>query len=119
MSLESLPISKIMNPDVLTDTEDQNIMSACKIMHDNKIGCVIIVGVEEPGKPVGIITERDVVRTFGRLDPSLLEIPLSDIMTKPLITIGEISSVKDAMQLMNSKDIRRLIVVNADQQMVE
>jgi CBS domain-containing protein len=37
MSLESIPISRIMNPDVKTDTEDQNIMSACKIMHDNKI----------------------------------------------------------------------------------
>jgi CBS domain-containing protein len=108
----------MMNPDVLTDTEDQNIMSACKIMHDNKIGCVIIVGLEEIGKPVGIITERDVVRILGRLDPSLLRIPLSDLMTKPLITIGEVSSVKDAMQLMNNKNIRRLVAINKDQQMV-
>ena len=74
MSLDSLPISKIMNADVKTDTEDQNIMSACKIMHDNKIRCVIIVGLEETGNPVGIITERDVVRILGRLDPSLLRI---------------------------------------------
>ena len=39
-------------------------------------------------------------------------------MTKPLITINENSSVKDAMELMNNKDIRRLVVVNADQQMI-
>jgi CBS domain-containing protein len=107
-----------MNPDVKTDTEDQNIMSACKIMHDNKIGCVIIVGLEGIGEPVGIITERDVVRILGRLDPSLLRIPLSDLMTKPLITIDEVSSVKDAMQLMNNSDIRRLVAINKDQQMV-
>lgn len=117
MSLESLPISRIMNPDVKTDTQDQNVMSACKIMHDNKIGCVIIIGLEF-GKPVGIITERDVVRILGRLDPSLLTIPLSELMTKPLITIDEISSVKDAMQFMNTNNIRRLVAINKNQQMV-
>lgn len=117
MSLESIPVSKIMNPDVKTVTEDQNVMSACKIMHDNKIGCVIIIG-RETGKPVGIITERDVVRILGKLDPSLLRIPLRDLMTKPLITINQISSVKDAMQFMNSNNIRRLVATDKEQQMV-
>ena len=118
MSLESLPISRIINPDVKTDTEDQNIMNACKIMHDNNIGCVIIVGLGEIKKPVGIITERDVVRILARLDPSLDTKPLSDLMTKPLITINESSSVKDAMHFMNNNNIRRLVAVNKDQQMV-
>ena len=117
MSLQSLPISRIMNPDVKTDKEDHNIMNACKIMHDNNIGCVIVVGLEIK-KPVGIITERDVVRILGRLDPTLHKKPLSDLMTKPLITINEVSSVKDAMELINGKNIRRLVVVNKDHQMV-
>ena len=38
MSLASTNVSSVMNPDVKTDTEEQNIMSACKIMHDNNIG---------------------------------------------------------------------------------
>ena len=107
-----------MNPDVKTDKEDHNVMNACKIMHDNNIGCVIVVGLEEIKKPVGIITERDVVRILGRLDPTLHKKPLSNLMTKPLITINEVSSVKDAMELMNGKNIRRLVVVNKDHQMV-
>jgi CBS domain-containing protein len=117
MILESIPISKIMRPDVKTDTEAQSVMSACKIMHDNKIGCVIIRG-RQTGRPVGIITERDVVRILGRLDPSLLRTPLSDLMTKPLITMNQISSVKDAMQFMNSNNIRRLVATDNEQQMV-
>src|SRR6478672_3642665 len=106
-----------MNPDVKTDKEDHNIVDACKIMHDNDIGCVIVVGLETK-KPVGIITERDVVRILGGLDPTLHKKPLSDLMMKPLTTINEVSSVKDAMQIMNSKNIRRLVVVNKDQKMV-
>jgi CBS domain-containing protein len=118
MSLESIPVSRVMNTDVKTDTEDQNIISACKIMHDNNIGCVIILGLEETGKPLGIITERDVVRILSGLDRPLHKTPLSDLMTKPLMTISEISSVKDAMEFMNNNNIRRLVAVNNDERMV-
>lgn len=46
-----------MNRKVQTDFEDQNIMSACNIMHANNIGSVIIVTRNEDRAPVGIITE--------------------------------------------------------------
>jgi len=46
-----------MNKDVKKITADQNIMGACKIMHDNQIGSVVIIELEDPNmKPVGIIT---------------------------------------------------------------
>jgi CBS domain-containing protein len=107
-----------MNPDVITGTKDQNIMNACKIMRDNNIGCIIIIELGNRDKPIGIITERDVVNTLAGLNPTSIRVALSELMTKPLITINENSSVKDAMELMNNKDIRRLVVVNADQQMI-
>lgn len=42
---------------------------------------------------------------------SLLGAPLSDLMSKPLITVSTNSSIKDAIQTMQHKNIRRLIVV--------
>src|SRR5690242_5434392 len=103
MTLESLPISSVMNPNVITGTKDQNIMNACKIMRDNNIGCIIIKEqLDDMDKPIGIITERDVVRTLAELDSTSIRVALSELMTKPLITINENSSVKDAMELMNS-----------------
>jgi CBS domain-containing protein len=81
-------------------------------MHENNIGCVIIVKKDD--KPVGIITERDVVRLLGSLNPSLLQTPLGDIMSKPLITISINSSITDAIQIMQQKNIRRLVISDGE-----
>ncbi len=101
-----------MTRDVKTEKEDQNVLTACRIMHENNIGSVIIVNKDDKNnnKPVGIITERDVVRLLGSLNPSLLHVPLRDIMSKPLITISINSSVREAIQNKQQKNIRRLVI---------
>ena len=89
-SIETLSVASFMTRDVKTEKEDQNVLTACRIMHENNIGSVIIVKKDDKNnnKPVGIITERDVVRLLGSLNPSLLQTPLRDIMSKPLMTIS-------------------------------
>ena len=73
MSLDSTSVASVMNPHVKTDTEEQNIMSACKIMHDHNIGCVILVTLEDREKPTGIFTERDVVHVLGKAAHGYIE----------------------------------------------
>jgi predicted transcriptional regulator len=117
MYSEKIPVSNLMNPKVQTDFEDQNIRSVCNIMYTNDIGCVIIVTNARDRAPVGIITERDVVRILGKLNPDLLESPLKMLMSKPLITIEQSASINDATKLMNNKKIRRLVVVDGNNKM--
>ena len=106
-----------MNPKVQTDFEDQNIMSACNIMSANDIGCVIIVTRDKDRAPVGIITERDIVRILGKLNPDLFQTPLRTLMSNPIITIEQSASINDAAKIMNNKKIRRLVVVDKDNKM--
>jgi CBS domain-containing protein len=87
MSLDTILVSNVMTPKVLTDTEEQNIMSACRVMSENKIGSVVIVKLAGKNNPVGIITERDIVNILGKFDPVLLQAPLLSLMSKPLITV--------------------------------
>lgn len=112
MSSEKILVSKLMNRKVQTDFEDQNIMSACNIMDANDIGSVVIVTRNEDRTPIGIITERDIVCILGKLNPELLTTPLKTLMSRPLITIEESASVIDASKLMNTKKIRRLVVID-------
>jgi CBS domain-containing protein len=111
-SIETTSVSNFMTRDVKTEKEDQNVLTACRIMHENNIGSIIIVKKDDKNntKPVGIITERDVVRLLGSLNPPLLQTPLRDIMSKPLVNVSINSSVRDAIQTMQQKNIRRLIV---------
>jgi CBS domain-containing protein len=115
-SLETISVSSFMTRDVKTEKEDQNVLTACRIMHENNLGSVVIVSKTGANyeKPIGIITERDVVRMLGSLNPSLLQSPLGDIMSKPLITISINSSITDAIQIMQQKNIRRLVIVDKE-----
>jgi predicted transcriptional regulator len=118
MHSEKILVSNLMNPKVQTDFEDQNIMSACNIMYANNIGSVIIVTHDKSGGPLGIITELDVVRILGKLDPNLLQTPLKSLMSKPLITIEQTASINDATKIMNNKKIRRLVVIDKNNKMI-
>jgi len=117
MTSETISVSKLMNRNVQTDYEDQNIMSACNIMDANDIGSVVIVTRSKDRSPVGIITERDIVRILGKLNPDLFNTPLKTLMSTPLITIEETASMVEASKLMNSKKIRRLVVVDRNNKM--
>lgn len=118
MSLDSVLVSNVMKTDVKTENENQDVMAVCKVMYHNDIGCVVVI--KEQGKdkiPVGIITERDIVRALGKLT-IFLSMPLSKFMNKPIISIQSDHSIRQAMQLMDSKRVRRLIVVDANDKMV-
>ncbi len=87
-------------------TIDQPIV-AMQVMTENDIGSVIVT---EYGKPVGILTERDIMRKIcseGRCREAIAE----EIMSKPLITIEAEASLGKAEKIMNDEDIRRLLVV--------
>ena len=118
MHSEKISVSDLMNTKVQTDFEDQNIMSACNIMYANNIGSVIIVTHDRTHGPLGIITERDVVRILGKLDPNLLQTPLRSLMSKPLITVEQSASINDATKIMNNKKIRRLVVIDKNNKMI-
>ena len=116
MSIESIPVSSFMTKNVKTETEDQNIQAVCKIMNESNIGSVVIVENLQANnkKPIGIITERDIVRIIGSLKMELLREPLRQLASKPLITISSDSSLKDALRIMHLKNIRRLPIVEKE-----
>lgn len=123
MSIESTPVSSLMTRNVITQTEDQNVHAVSKTMHENNIGSVVIVrnkdrdnDISSSNKPIGIITERDIVRILGSLDPSLLKVPIRELMSKPLITVAPNGSIKDVIQTMQLKNIRRLVVVAVEKE---
>jgi signal-transduction protein with cAMP-binding, CBS, and nucleotidyltransferase domain len=82
-------------------------------MSSNNIGSVVIVTNTDSNKdriPIGIITERDVVKLIG-VDPYKSHLSVSELIDKPLITVPPSTSLRYALRLMVSENIRRLPVV--------
>ena len=113
MGLESIGISEILNKNVKVIDQEQNIFDASKVMIDNNIGSVVVIDNNESKNPVGILTERDIVRVVSTFSLSDLEVPVRKLMSYPLITLSQNASVLDAMKLMYERKIRRVIILEA------
>jgi CBS domain-containing protein len=119
MRKESMPVSSIMTPDVKTATQDETIQTVCKSMYENDIGSIVVVKRTIEGiTSIGIITERDIVRQIGFTDLFVVQAPIRQIMSTPLVTIGANSLVRDAIETMQVKNIRRLPVIDNKGKMV-
>jgi CBS domain-containing protein len=113
MSMESIRIESVMTKEVKTANATQTASAVASIMIQNNIGSVVITETEN-NFPVGIITERDIVRLAGTSQTLMLQLIARDIMSKPVITIDAASSIQDAIQSMKLNNIRRLPVVDRE-----
>jgi CBS domain-containing protein len=102
-------VKDIMSSPVVTLKEDAPSNKVANIMDENDLGCVIVTN--NAGKPVGIITERDmVVRVLAKnLVPDAVK--AKEIMTAPLVTIEPEATISEAARRMSRLEIRRLGVV--------
>ena len=101
----SLKIENIMIKDVISAEETVPIKKAVEIMSLNEIGCLIVMKKE---KPVGIVTERDILKRvlFESKDPEKTKI--SEIMSKPLIVGKPQMELEQAVNLMVEQKIKKL-----------
>jgi CBS domain-containing protein len=111
-------IKKIMIPEVVTIAPENTLYEAARIMGEKHIGSLIVMKYKTP---VGIITERDLLREVVDRGialekdwlvggASIKDEKVEKIMSYPLITISLKSSIKEAAQMMIEKKIRRLAI---------
>jgi len=104
----SLNVEDVMVEEVVTVEAEATVQEAVDLMNKHEIGCLIVV---LRGKPVGIITERDMLtRVLAKsIDPE--KIKVSEIMSAPLIVGKPEMEVENAVKLMFKTKIKKLPVV--------
>ncbi|MGC2484006.1 MAG: CBS domain-containing protein [Nitrososphaeraceae archaeon] len=112
-NIKNVAISEFMTRNVKTITENESVGQACKLMYQENIGSLVIIK-KDIVIPVGIVTERDITKMVGLSNKFFADMPVSEIMSQPLITINPLTSVEDAVNLMEQKNIRRLPVTNSE-----
>jgi len=102
-------VKDVMSSPVVTLDEGATSNKVANIMDENKLGCLIVTN--KTGKPVGIITERDlVIRVLSKnLKPDAVK--AKEIMTSPLVTIEPEATISEAARRMSRLNIRRLGVI--------
>ena len=103
--------------EVFVVPQNETVVHACEILEKNRIGALIVVDKKDDLSDhhvVGIITERDVVKTISHHQLDIEEKPVSEIMSKKVISASPESSTEEAIKLMVENQIRHLAVLDGD-----
>ena len=98
----------IMQKNVITIELEKTAQYASTILKDNDISFLVVV---EDSKPVGIVSERDIVRKIVAENREASKIQLESIMSKKFKWVEPNSSIESAVQKMLNNNIRRLVVL--------
>jgi len=105
-----MSLGNLCRREVVVVNQGTPIKEAVKFMEEKNIGSVIVVG---GGKPVGIVTDRDILlRVVNKgLDPEKSSV--DDVMTKEIVTLKEGMGLFEALEQVKGKGIRRFPIVDA------
>ena len=103
-------IREVMTPNPRTVSPDDSIQNAARIMRDEDTGAVPVV---ENGRPVGMVTDRDIV-IRAVADGGVTDRVVRDIVTTSIVCVTPEMSTRDANELMSEHQVRRLPVVEND-----
>ena len=104
----SQKLKKIMVENVITVEPHVSVRKAAEIMNKHEISCLIVVSDK---KPVGIVTERDMLNRIIYTSKSPEKTAVNEMMTQPLITASPNIRAGDAAKLMIERNIKKLPIV--------
>ncbi len=110
-----MSIGPFCNRDTATVYREASIPEAAKIMRQWHVGCLVVVENSERGvKPVGIVTDHDLVIEILATELEPGAVTVGDIMSINLLLVREEDGLWETLHRMKSKGVRRVPVTDAD-----
>jgi signal-transduction protein with cAMP-binding, CBS, and nucleotidyltransferase domain len=112
-------VSEVLSsrPTITINIKDNpSVLDVARLMSKNRLGSVIMI--KENNKPLGIITERDILKKVSAENRKAQEVAAAEIMSSPVLTIKAIDSIDTAAEVMTRNKVKRLIVLEQDDSIV-
>ena len=109
-----MKLSELFHSEVVTAEPQDRVRMVLEKMKAKNVGSVVVV---EKGKVAGIVTDRDIAMKATGIDGAL-DGPVSNIMTKDVVTIWDDQGVFNASQYMRGRKMRRLPIIDRKEQLV-
>jgi CBS domain-containing protein len=106
-----LKVSDAMTPAPRTCSPASTVLEAVMVMRDADCG---VVPVTDAGRPVGLLTDRDIALALPAHETDLARTPVGDVMSRQVITVQRDSTLDSAMERLGGEGVRRVLVVDAD-----
>jgi CBS domain-containing protein len=95
---------------IMSVEPDAKLAAAVRLLGEKKIGAVLVMN---QGRLEGILSERDIVRVIGERGAGVLEEPVSQSMTRKVVTCKETDTVAELMEIMTTGKFRHLPVIDS------
>src|SRR5882757_7658502 len=109
-----LTAADVMTASPRTCSPFSTVLEAVLVFRDANCGVVPVV---DAGEPVGVLTDRDVALALAEY-PDLTSRPVSDIMSKGVLTVPPEATLTEVIHRFGSERVRRLIVIRSDGQLL-
>jgi len=106
-----MTIRDLMTPDPATCTPDAGLEEVARMMRDHDTGVIPVV---EGGRPVGVVTDRDMVVRLVAEGTCPLESKARDAMSPDVLAVRPGDQLDEAARLMKENQVRRLLVTEDD-----
>lgn len=108
-------ISECCNRDVVVTGRDTGVIEAARLMRRHHVGSLVVVESEAGrNRPVGIVTDRDLVVEVLAQEALTAELRVDDVMSGELVTVREDALLWEALDRMRTLGIRRMPVIGED-----
>jgi len=109
---DEVTVRDVMSSPVIEVNVDDTAKIVAELMTKYKISGIV---VKKNGKPVGIVTKRDLIEKVVALDKKPSDVRVSEIMSTPLVTASPDETIEEALRRMNKMGISRLVVTYKDE----
>lgn len=107
-----MPVSDLSAGKVVSIAESSSLQMAATLMADESVGCLAVLRDNKRGRPVGILTDRDIVVEAVAKGLVLDSTPVSRIMSTNIVTVSEDESIAHMIRMMRENSVRRILVVD-------
>ncbi|MFL6480875.1 MAG: CBS domain-containing protein [Nitrososphaera sp.] len=111
---EIMPQKALVTVDI---NDSPSALDVAKLMTNHRIGSVVVIE-GRANKPVGIVTERDIISKVSAQTKNADQVTVKQIMSSPLVTVRSIDSIDTAAETMAKNKVKRLVVLEQDGSMV-
>jgi len=98
----------ILEPEFLSMRPQTSLLEAAKLMTDRHHGFVIVTSPE--GRPIGIVTEWDILAKVVAVARNPAQVPLEELMTRSLVYVDANEGIDRVAEIMAEKGVRRVLV---------
>jgi CBS domain-containing protein len=109
----------ICSPHVVVTYPEQPLAEAATTLRDRRVGALVVVESRDPGRrPIGIVTDRDVVRGQLAKGADLYCLIVRDVMTEKPLTLQSTQDTTEAIEALSARAVRRAPIVDSEGSLV-